>query len=137
MGKPKPTRRCQQKENAHNATLFARKRARFSPVLPLSFSLSLSFSLPLFSGGSLEKESTLSKRIYVARPRDASAFASNVSFLFFSAISFTWVFSCSDGFVITINARKEIDLPFFTKFMGLLRAKQLLSPRSLSPFLIG
>lgn len=133
MGKPKPTRRCQQKENAHNATLFARKRARFSPVLPLSFSL----SLPLFSGGSLEKESTLSKRIYVARPRDASAFASNVSFLFFSAISFTWVFSCSDGFVITINARKEIDLPFFTKFMGLLRAKQLLSPRSLSFSLIG
>lgn len=33
-------------------------------------------------------------------------------------------FSCclwSDSFVITINARKAIDLPFFTQFMGLSR----------------
>lgn len=86
------TRRCLRKK-----MLIMRhfsQSARFSPVNECFLARSLYLSLSLFFCLVLsvwvrwpENESTLSKRIYVARPGDASAFALDLDVFFFSPTS--------------------------------------------------
>lgn len=102
------------------------------PFPPLSLSLPFLLSEWVCVGGWREWKHFIKKDLR-STAKGPACICLTLGRIFCSTSAELLFFSCSDGFVITINARKEIDLPFFTKFMGLLRAAVIVA-RWLLPF---